>query len=211
MNQGQKTRFKQYVATNSNRLLNSDLKTGEGRGSDAKENNYKIIVGILQELGLNTTKGDVEEGASLVKQATGRHVEVKEPARDNGAAGKLTTLENGSSDVQEVINHINVRLDNDQLKHQHPHVPIGTRKKGGGNRFVQDCDAAWHRATTMQHMANWAGGLLGITEGQTMFHGQLIPVDDIHYEGFCLLAGGVKYVLFHCYPSDRSPLLLKRD
>ena len=79
--------------------------------------------------------------------------------------------------------------------------------KGGGNRFVATCDAAWHQANTMVHMGNWALAL-PVVLGQVAYHGQAIPVGGIHYEGFCLNAAGGRYVLFHCYPADGSALKL---
>jgi len=99
-----------------------------------------------------------------------------------------------------------VQLDCDQLKHQHPTVPIGTRVKGGGNRFVVTCDEAWHRGNTMVHMAQWATKLGVMAVGEQTYHGQAVPVNEIHYEGFCLFARGQKYVSFHCYPANDSRL-----
>ncbi|CAN5697534.1 hypothetical protein BH10BAC3_BH10BAC3_03790 [soil metagenome] len=208
MNNDQQKRFKLYAATNKLELIQSAFKTGAGRSDADKESNYIEIHYILSKLGFKNTKAEVEQGADLLMEAIGKHVEVKEPPKDNGAAGKLATLKQESTDVQAVINKVDVRLDIGQLKHQHPEVPIGTRKVGGGNRFVFDCNAEWHRNNTIAHMAAWANGIAGLAEGQTIYHGQFVPVNTIHYEGYCLMSGGTKYVLFHCYPNDNSPLKL---
>lgn len=204
MNTKDKNRFKKRCEDNLAYLRNV-VKTGEARGADAKEGNYRLVQDELNALALNNRKDDVVEAAGYMGEVLGRVVEVQEPPRDNGAAKSLQELKDASSVVQAIIGHVDVRLDNDQLKHQHQDNPIGTRIKGGGNRFNATCDAQWHIDTTLAHMAAWADGLR-LVEGQKVFHGQATPVDGIHYEGFCLLAGAVKYVLFHCYPSDASPL-----
>lgn len=207
MNQNQKTRFESHVRLKGTSLHNT-LKTGAGRGLDAKQENYLEVVGLLQELQFNTQETDVNEGATILKRVLGRELEVQKPPADNGAARKLATLLADSSGVSAVINGVTVQLDCDQLKHQHPTVRIGTREKGGGNRFVAACNAAWHQANTMAHMAQWANGLGVMAVGQQTFHGQMVPVGQIHYEGFCLFANGQKYVSFHCYPANGSPLKL---
>lgn len=210
MNVQQTKKFKDYATPNKESIRNL-LKPGQGRTIDEKEFNYREIVDIFRHLALHTMSNiptQVNEAAGILTTLLGRAVEVQEPPRDNGASRKLETLQRDTSEVQAIINLIDVRLDIDQNKHQHPKVKIGTRDKGGGNRFVEDCDAAWHIATTLQHMSEWATGLGPMNEGDERQHGQFIPVDGIHYEGHCLMAGGKKYVLFHCYPSNHSDLKL---
>jgi hypothetical protein len=109
--------------------------------------------------------------------------------------------------VQRVLHGVDTRLDNDQLKHQPKAYPIGNRHKGGGNRFNDTADSAWHILTTLDYMADWAKKLVGMGQGEIRYHGQAIPVGGIHYEGYCLMATGAKYVIFHCYPSNTSALL----
>jgi len=201
------------------------IKSGVGRSVEIKEANYLEISANLLYLKINNMKADIEEasrilgsvlGGSINGQVLARTVEVQAPPIDNGAARKLARVI-GDTAFQASLTGIgapvgvaiDVRLDNDQLKHQHPKVIIGTRKKGDGNRFIQTaCTTAAHQTSTMQHMANWAQGLVGMVEGEQRYHGQTVPVNMIHYEGFCLLANGQKYVLFHCYPSHGSPLKL---
>lgn len=207
MNQTQKLRFRTYAAAQLNMLRNT-LRTGANRGASAKEDNYREVVDLLQYHGFNTQAGDIIEAVAILKDVLQRELEVQAPLRDNGAARMLNDVNRDSSTARAVINGIDVRLDIDQLKHQHPTVPIGTRQKGGGNRFVKSCDENWHQANTMAHMAQWAQGIGAMSEGQRVFHGQATPVGDVHYEGFCLMSGGRKYVLFHCYPSNTSRLKL---
>ena len=207
MNKQQKATFETRALALLGSLRNT-LKSGEARGSDAKQANYREIVDLLQQLHYNTQESDVTEGAEILAKVLGRKMEIEKPPADNGAAAKLATLLADTSGVSRDIGGVMVQLDCDQLKHQHPSVPIGRRHKGGGNRFVATCNAAWHETHTMAHMAQWATGLGAMTPGQTTFHGQMVPVDGIHYEGFCLFASGRKYVSFHCYPSDASDLKL---
>lgn len=208
MNQGQKSQFKTLVKSRIVSLRNT-IRSGTGRGTDGKEANCAELLDLLRELRCNTTDQDIAEAAAIVGTELGnRTVEWQRPPADGGAAQKLATLQRDSSGVSHILHGVTVQLDCDQLKHQHPTVPIGTREKGGGNRFVADCDADWHRDNTMEHMALWAVGLGQMAPGQQTFHGQATPVDGIHYEGFCLFANGQKYVSFHCYPSDGSDLKL---
>jgi hypothetical protein len=122
-------------------------------------------------------------------------------------AKELSAARGDSSGVKITHMGVEVHLDVDQKKHQHPTIPIGTRDKGGGNRFTTVADAAWHQANTMIHMAEWAAAE-EVEEGAKKYHGQAKPVDGIHYEGYVLNAGGKKYVFFHCYPNDSSDLKL---
>lgn len=209
-----------FSLTNKNKIINyytpkkiqlltgTLITTGAGRPDLTKESNFKEIQDNLLSLGINNREPDVIEAAGILAGILGRIVEVKAPPADNGAARKLLALNGDSSAVTSIINGVDVRLDNDQLKHQPPSAPIGTRHKGGGNRFNNTATAAWHRANTLAHMAAWANGLGNMIVGQVTFHGQAVPVNDIHYEGYCLMANGQKFVLFHCYPSNTSPLKL---
>jgi hypothetical protein len=123
------------------------------------------------------------------------------------AARALQDAKNGASDVTITQNGVEVWLDNDQLKHQPIGTPIGTRVTSGGNKFKSsNASKAWHQANTLPHMAQWAAGLGRMYEGESIMHGQGMPVNEIHYEGFCLFSGGKKYAFFHCYPAHGSSL-----
>lgn len=204
LNRGQKNALTNYFNLHRVRLLGS-FRTGV-RGDDAKENNYIDLQQILLDCYCNNTEAEVTEAAGIFEEVTKYELQIKKPPNDNGAARKLAALIADSSNVGAVLHGVDVRLDVGQLKHQHPNHPIGTRIKGGGNRFNATCDIAWHRATTIAHMAGWANGLGAMVEGQQTFHGQANAVNGIHYEGFCLMSGGRKYVSFHCYPADGSAL-----
>ena len=210
MNTDQKREFKEYVKMNSRQMKVSPfLKTGENRGVDAKIGNYREVQELLSLMTRrpNINNDNVNEAVEIFKEVTGRVLEVQVPPSDGGAGKKLQTLQNASSVVKMEYLGVDVRLDNDQLKHQHPSVPIGTRMKGGGSRFKHTCDASWHKLNTMIYMATWASQIGGMVEGDQKYHGQSGPVNSIHYEGYCLMAGGNKYVLFHCYPERHSPLM----
>lgn len=212
MNVVQKTQFRSYVTRNKESVLRNNLKTGAGRGLDAKQANYREVLDYLKQVGVtNPLTGDVSEAVAIIKEVMGRELEVQGLGQAvpqvSQAAKELLMLNSTSSDVRALINGVDVRLDNDQKKHQHPTVPIGTRDKTGGNRFKSGCDAQWHIDHTLAYMADWALGLT-LAEGERKFHGQAKAVDGIHYEGFCVKLAGIKYVLFHCYPSDRSNLKL---
>ena len=120
----------------------------------------------------------------------------------------LSDAKGDMSDVKLEREGIEVYLDIDQLKHQPTQYPIGSRQTKGGNTFKPPAYGSkdWHRSNTLVHMADWAESLGDMEEGQREFHGQATPVGGIHYEGYCLFAKGKKYVLFHCYPADKSPL-----
>jgi hypothetical protein len=204
-----KTKVINYYTPKKAQLLSGTLiTTGAGRSVDVKEANYKEVQDNLLFLGINNRLAEVTETAGILAGILGRAVEIQAPPADNGASRKLVTLNNESSNVTSIINGVDVRLDNDQLKHQPPSAPIGTRHKGGGNRFNNTATAAWHLANTLPHMAAWANGLGPMNAGQVTFHGQAAPVAFVHYEGYCLMANGTKYVLFHCYPSNNSALKL---
>jgi hypothetical protein len=205
MNQTQKKQFTDFVASNRSLLL-FNLKTGQGRPEADREENYRDVADYLGRMGVNTRESDVNDAVVLLRKGLNRHLEVQKPPQANDSARKLAELNAASSEVRALIANVQVRLDVDQLKHQPKSAPIGARIKGGGNRFKDGCDAAWHQANTMVHVADWANGLGSMTEGEQRYHGQAVPVDGIHYEGYCLKAGGHKYVLFHCYPANDSPL-----
>ena len=209
MNKGQKTQFEKTVAPQVE-ILRAKLTTGLGIADDKKQANGKVIIEILQSLGFNTQDQDINEGAAIlgkVLQKPPATVQWLRPPKDSGADEKLKTLLGDASAVFGDYEGIYVQLDCDQLKHQPPSAPIGSRQKGGGNKFNNTATADWHKLVTLQHMADWAEGL-ALAEGETKSHGQAEPVDKIHYEGFCLLANGKKYVSFHCYPADKSSLKL---
>jgi hypothetical protein len=197
-----------YTPKKTQLLIGTLITNGAGRSDSVKEANYEEVKANLTDLGINNREPEVTEAAAILAGILGRTVEIKAPPVDNGASRKLQTLIDCCSTVTGNIRGIDVRLDNDQLKHQPPSAPIGTRHKGGGNRFNNTATAAWHLLNTMAYMADWAVGLGVMNQGQTQFHGQAVPVRDIHYEGYCLMANGQKYVLFHCYPSDHSNLKL---
>lgn len=203
MNVGQKKKFKQDVTKTPLKLVPE-----QGRTQQEKEANYAAIFDRLQALKINTTQKDIDDAVEiLVALNKWKALETAAPAKDNGAAAKLKALQGDSSGVSTESHGVFVQLDVDQLKHQHPDVPIGSRQKGGGNKFVKKCDATWHVSTTLEHMAVWAAALQ-MQEGGKVEHGQSKPVDGIHYEGYCILAGGKKYVSFHCYPADNNKQLL---
>jgi len=211
MNIKQKGQFEKTV-TSRVATLRPQLTTGVGIADDKKQANGKVILELLQGMSFNTVDGDMNDAAAILGKVLGPPktpvtIEWQRPPQESPAAGKLKTLLGDASAVSHVYDEIYVQLDCDQLKHQPPSHPIGTRQKGGGNKFNNIADAAWHRLNTMAHMAEWARGLT-LSDGETEPHGQSIPVNKIHYEGFCLLADGKKYVSFHCYPAHNSALKL---
>jgi hypothetical protein len=129
-----------------------------------------------------------------------RHAPHRQP-RTVGAKRRprnLQTARNDSSDVSITAPGIEVHLDCDQLKHQPPSQPIGSREKGQ-NKLQRRCFAP---AAPREHPKFICGTGRGSTNGRggkgRTRTGD--PVDHIHYEGFCLLIDGLKYVSFHCYP-----------
>jgi hypothetical protein len=211
MNQRQKGQFEK-TATSKVAILQPQLTTGVGIADDKKQANGKVILELLQGMSFNTVDGDMNDAAAILGKVlalplkTPVTIEWQRPPKENPAAGKLKTLLGDASAVSQDYDGIYVQLDCDQLKHQPPSHPIGTRQKGGGNKFNNTCDAAWHQLNTMAHMAEWARALT-LSDGETKDHGQSKPVNKIHYEGFCLLADGKKYVSFHCYPADNNSAL----
>lgn len=208
MNVTEKAQFKARMAPRVT-SLRLTLKTGEGRGLEAKQSNCREIMDLLRESNYRTQDGDITDAAAILSDLLGRtKLEWVRPPAGVDDARQLATMQADASEVTSTIAGIRVQLDRDQLKHQHPQVPIGTRAVGGGNRFKNTCNAAWHQANTMVYMATWANSLGAMVPGQRQFHGQAVPVNGIHYEGFCLFANGAKHVSFHCYPANNSPLKL---
>lgn len=214
MNKTEQQKFRDFVRAastkegeGSNReYLRQILKTGE-RGLDAKEANYCNLAELLPDLKIDINLKNVQDAAAIAGAELGEGyvVQVSKPPDDSRAARELVILKNDSSAIQMIIGEVDVRLDNDQLKHQHKSNPIGNRQKGGGNRFNDTVTGEWHKKHTLRYMAQWAAGL-DIVEGQKQYHGQATPVAKIHYEGYCLLVKAKRYVLFHCYPSNDSDL-----
>ena len=188
------------------------IKLGEDRSKDAKLGNFKEICEHLKALGFSTNDDNVREAAKIVSECfANRPVEIEFPAKDNTAKAlaEIQRIENDSTSVRLVRNNVDVRMDRDQNKHQAPGVPIGTRTVRSGNMFKNTCNEQWHKTVTLQHMATWAEKLAKADIGTKTYHGQSMPVDSIHYEGFCYFGPNDKrYVLFHCYPSDNSRLKL---
>ena len=126
------------------------------------------------------------------------------------ASATLTQAKKDATAVTKTVSGVEVYLDIDQLKHQPAKHPIGTRKKGGGTKFDprektegsehEQGSPEWHKEITMEYIGKWAAGLNDLVEDVKEYHGQGEAHDKIHYEGYCLLSGGKKYVFFHCYP-----------
>lgn len=175
-----------------------------------KEANYTYLRARLKEWVGSTagTETDVKEAAAIVKALLPNKPEVSvKKVAEIDVKKLLEELQNDRSTVHAVLNGVNVALDIDQLKHQPSIYKIGSRLKGGGNKFKDSvASEAWHTANTMQHMADWANALAGLKEGEKVYHGQANAVNLIHYEGYCELLNGTKYVNFHCYPANDSPL-----
>lgn len=189
-------------------LSDSGIMPGAGKPSADKQKNFLTVKKILSDIGASNTVDHVPLAAvELQKQWKCAVIETEEVDKVIDAAKLKKTLDAESSAVKATIGGVDVRLDNDQLKHQPPGTPIGTRQTHGGNRFKSTCDGAWHKGVTLVHMSNWASKEKNMTEGERRFHGQATPVDNIHYEGFVQLLDGKKIVLFHCYPGDKSSYL----
>ena len=211
MNLNQKRQFREKIRTELESVRNF-IKLGEGRGVSAREGNFKEIYEHLEALGIATNDGNMNEAAAIVSEAfTNRPVEIQRPPTDNTARAiiELVQVERSSTNVRLQRGNISVRLDSDQNKHQHPNVPIGSRSKTGGTRFVNTCNVNWHLANTLNYMANWAGQLPATTVGTKTYHGQSAPVSGIHYEGYCFFApNDQRVVVFHCYPAKNTALIL---
>lgn len=211
MNQNQKQQYEKKIKDNIESVRNF-IRLGDGRGVSGKEDNFKEIYEHLEALGIPTNDTNMNEAAAITSKIfADRPVEIQRPPNDNTAKAviELTNIERGSTSVRLQVANVNVRLDSDQNKHQHPAKPIGTRSKTGGNRFIDTCDANWHVTRTLRHMAAWAGLLPVTPVGEKIYHGQAIPVDGIHYEGFCFFApNDQRIVLFHCYPANNTRLKL---
>ena len=217
-------RWKRHIGSRIH-TLSYELEEGEGLNDAAKETNYSLIRDVMSKAGI--TDDDIRNSGKREDQIVGGLVNIlrtrlkwstlewQKPTVNPEVARALETLKKDKSNVfEEDIYGVWVQLDNAQLKHQHKDCPIGTRQATGGNRFNDTCNIDWHKANTLKYMARWAGELAEMEEGQEKFHGQTTAVDfdgnpkndGIHYDGFCLFAGGKKYVSFHCYPANDNKL-----
>jgi hypothetical protein len=165
----------------------------------------------MRALGHTSDEKNMLEAAKIISEClANRLVEILRPQYNMGNVLKdIQGIDRDSTNVRLTYKNVDARLDIDQNKHQHPSIPIGTRSKAGGNRFTNRCDASWHQNTTLRHMAEWAERLPANPMGKKVFHCQTMPMNSIHYEGFCFFGPNDKrYVLFHCYPADNSKLKL---
>lgn len=164
---------------------------GHGRSGADQAANYLSVRGFLTQNGLGVENQDVGDAVAILGEAVGRpgQLETLTAAQPVDAGRLLTDALASASDVSLLDAAVDVYLDTDQRKHQPKDHPIGTRQASGGNKFKPDyATPAWHRANTMVHMRDWALGLGALAEG------------------YCLVAGGKKYVFFHCYPADGSSM-----
>ena len=208
MNPIERKNFEIFVKKFKFKMMQLDLKIGPNRSSDHKKANYNQIMHYLQGIMKKPPKSnDVSDAKIIIEKVLEKKVEVEEPQKKAIVKNYLPELERSSTGVRIDHKGISVRLEIDQSKHQHKLVPIGCRQTKGGNKFLPKCDGAWHKKNTLVHMGKWADGLKGLSEGDKEEHGQFKPVGGIHYEGYCRMIKGKKYVLFHCYPSNKSELL----
>ena len=222
MNSGEKSKVQAHLDTNM-ATLRTKLALGLATASAGKRDNYVEIRKLLRSLGIAGTDLNVKEAAAMIaKKQKIKNVdfaavtvlledpgpeidvqkEIKKIKDDVGHGIEVTELD-GSA-----IPAIYVQLDDAQMKHQPPSVPIGTRVKEG-EKFGTYATKAWHEENTMLYMAAWAHGLAGLVEGRKVEHGQGQKINHptvgpISYEGFCVLLGGKRYVSFHCYPNSRK-------
>ena len=157
----------------------------------------------LKNLGI--LQGDLADVQIALKAL--RKAELVERNKERGRSF-VAALDREVSTVSLVEGNVRAYLDRAQMKHQPPSQPIGDRETHGGAKFKEMyARPAWHQANTLRHMIDWANSLTDLEEGVKREHGQGTPVDGVHYEGFCMLVGEIRYVLFHCYPAKKSPLL----
>ena len=113
MNIAQRTQFKALVMMQRHQMKVSPfLKTGENRGIDAREGNYREVQDCLRQLHYNTDEATVNEAAGIIRSVLGRDLEVQAPPQDDGAARKLDALNHDSSGV--TLNHLGVSPTRDQ-------------------------------------------------------------------------------------------------
>jgi hypothetical protein len=219
VNNSEKTKLTQHL--NANWKAVRDALKANNSASAAKQENYKAIRQLLRELGIAGTDPNVKEAAPIIAKGKppgvatiilhiedpGPEIDVPAEIRrikgDVGHAHEFTEL-----DGAPILPSIYVQLDCDQLKHQPKSVPIGTREKGGGEKFGTYATKEWHADNTMRYMARWARDLRGMVEGRKVEHGQSerVQIDTSGptcFEGYAMLLGGKKYVSFHCYPNSR--------
>jgi len=112
---------------------------------------------------------------------------------------------------------IHVYLDIDQLKHQPPGHPIGSRSTGGGSKFKPPCDYAWHKVATLPVVAEHVRDLLEAgklpsndrffpsvqkKEFDTARDGDIAKKSiPFHFEAVYFLEGDLVIAACHCYPS----------
>lgn len=212
------------------------VRSQKGASAD-KEKKKKVAAKIeREEHEKETTASEDDEAGAEASSAPAEAGEAK-PGKAKHDQGMKDASGVSETDEEEGVE---AYLDVDQLKHQPPAPQqppakkpkagakppsaeeveaarqattfnIGTRIKGEGNRFNPNKagSEAWHRKNTLPFMIAWAKGLK-MKEGDVVPHPQADAHDGIHYEGFCVMYGGIKYVFFHCYPDDASPLLWKR-
>lgn len=210
MNKSDTTKFNRFITSNEARI-GREIERGAERTLKAKQDNYQFIRGYLQEAKIKSKKGDVQQAAEMIGQKLGAPVEIEQTRDDGGPARQLQTMLGDSSGVTIDSPAVYVQLDNDQLKHQPQNAPIGTRHASGGTKFGKFATEDWHLSNTLPVMREWADGLRDMQNGDRREHGQKQAVDDIHYEGFCLMVDDKKYVSFHCYPSRGSRLEFKKN
>lgn len=175
----------------------------------------------LFQLGIITVKKNMfkskfNKAHGVTKSNLAEIQEALNALREESSSGEdkaekmLSDAKGDMTDVKLEREGIEVYLDIDQLKHQPILYPIGSRQTKAGNTFKPPTygSKTWHRSNTLVHMADWADSLGVMAEGQREFHGQSTPVGSIHYEGYCLFANGKKYVLFHCYPANKTAMKL---
>jgi hypothetical protein len=218
MNKKQKEKFTIFVKNNKYRIvMNPFLKTREGRTLDEKRENYRVVVSYLIENTMNSREEDVGDAAKIIRDVLGLPLDIEKPPRDpaEDLPRLMADFERDSTNVGIERPGYVIKLDIDQNKHQPDPYPIGTRPHAGNRFIARDiqqnpvANAAWHQANTLVEMYNWARFLGQMSPGERETTHQAIARGEylIHYEGYCLQGlNATRYVLFHCYPDDRSEL-----
>jgi hypothetical protein len=217
MNKKQKDKFTIFVKSNKYMIvMNPFLKTREGRTLDEKRENYRVVVSYLIENTMNSREEDVGDAAKIIRDVLGRPLDIEKPPKDpaEDLPRLMEDFRRDSAGVEIERPGYVIRLDRDQNKHQPDAYPIGTRAHAGNRFIARDiqqrpvANAAWHQTHTMVEMYNWARFLGQMSPGERETTHQARAREDlIHYEGYCLQGlNSTRYVLFHCYPDDHSPL-----
>ena len=219
MNGTEKTKFNQHLSANW-ATVRGTLKANNNT-SAAKQENYKAIRQLLRDLGIAGTDPNVKEALPIIARGKPPTVptivlNIEDPGPEIDVNAEIRRIKGDVGHAHEfaelddapILPSIYVQLDCDQLKHQPKSVAIGTRDKGGGEKFGTYATKTWHEENTMLYMARWARDLRGMVEGRKVDHGQSerVPIDTSGptcFEGYCMLLGGKKYVSFHCYPNSR--------